>query len=197
MDSLQVFVSVLIGVGLSAACGFRVFVPLLAMGVASRTGHLTLGDGFQWMESTVAIVAFGVATATEIGGFYIPWLDHALDVIATPAAFVAGTLATASTVGEMSPLLHWALAIIAGGGAATAVQATTALARGVSTATTGGLGNFIVATGELTMAAVMSLLAILLPVAAAVALVMSLAVGVALWLRRRARKAERALAETL
>src|ERR1043165_470437 len=95
--------SICVGVGLSAACGFRVFVPLLIMSIASISGHLHLAQGFAWIGSYPALIAFGVATVLEIAGYYIPWLDHLLDTMATPAAIVAGTIVTASFVTGMSP----------------------------------------------------------------------------------------------
>jgi len=143
---METVLCICIGIGLSAACGFRVFVPLLVMSIASLSGHLTLAPGFDWIGSYPALVTFSVATCLEIGGYYIPWVDHLLDTIATPAAIVAGTVITASMVSDMSPLLKWTLAAIAGGGAAGVVQGTTVLARGASTALTGGLGNPIFAT---------------------------------------------------
>src|SRR3954468_22937556 len=133
--------SICVGIGLSAACGFRVFVPLLVMSIASLSGHLSLAHGFGWIGTYPALVSFAVATCFEIGGYYIPWLDHLLDTLATPAAIVAGTVVTAAMVGKMDPMLKWTLAIIAGGGAAGIVQGTTVVARAASTVTTGGLGN--------------------------------------------------------
>ena len=165
--------SLLVGVGLSAACGFRVFVPLLVMSIASHTGHLTLSSSFQWIGSDVALVAFALATALEIGAFYVPWLDNFLDSVATPAAVVAGTIVTAAMVSDMSPFLKWTLAVIAGGGAAGLVQTGTVLARGVSTATTGGLANPIFATIELGGAFLTSTMAIWLPVVAIVFLLLT------------------------
>jgi len=176
------------GLGLSAACGFRVFVPLLVVSVASRTGHLSLAGGFDWMGSDVALICFGVATALEIAGYYIPWLDHALDTMATPAAVVAGTIVTASLVGDMSPFLRWTLAAIAGGGLAGSVQATTVVARGVSTLTTGGLANPLFATAELGGSVVTSLMAIIVPVITMVLLVGLLGVTGVKLARRGATK---------
>src|SRR4030042_1380930 len=92
-----------VGIGLSAACGFRVFVPLLAMNVAALTGYLQLAPGFEWIGSYPATIAFGTATIVEIFAYYIPWLDHLLDLVTSPAAIIAGTMATASMVTEMSP----------------------------------------------------------------------------------------------
>src|ERR1051326_1467822 len=142
---MEILLSVCIGIGLSAACGFRVFVPLLVMSIAAMSGHLTLAKGFDWIGSYPALIAFSIATFLEIGAYYIPWLDHFLDVLATPAAIIAGSIITASVVSGMSPFLKWSLAIIAGGGVAGTVQAATVLARGVSFAGTGGLGNPLVA----------------------------------------------------
>src|SRR5580765_6236286 len=98
MDTLT---SIFLGIGLSAACGFRVFVPMLVMSVASLSGHLTLAPGFQWIATYPALITFSVATAVEIAGYYIPWLDHLLDTMATPAAVIAGTIITASMVSGM------------------------------------------------------------------------------------------------
>src|ERR1043165_6439860 len=147
--NMETLLAICAGLGLSAACGFRVFVPMLVMSIAVHAGHLNVAPGFAWIGTTPALIAFSCATALEIGGYYIPWLDHFLDTVATPAAVVAGTIVTASMVTDVSPFLRWTLAAIAGGGIAGAVQGTTVLARGVSLATTGGLGNPIVATVEL------------------------------------------------
>jgi hypothetical protein len=163
---METFLSICVGIGLSAACGFRVFVPLLAMNIACLSGHLTLGHGFEWIGSYPALLTFSVATCLEIAGYYIPWVDHFLDTIATPVAIIAGTIVTASVVTDMSPFLKWTLAAIAGGGAAGLVQGTTVVTRAASGITTAGLGNPIVSTLELGGAVITSLLAILIPVAA-------------------------------
>ena len=81
---------IFIGIGLSAACGFRVFVPLLIMSIAARSGFLHLSPGFEWIGTDAAMIAFGIATLLEIGGYFIPWVDNLLDTIATPAAVLAG-----------------------------------------------------------------------------------------------------------
>src|SRR5437773_2883183 len=138
---METILSLLIGMGLSAACGFRVFVPLLVVSLASRSGHLSLAAGFEWMGSDAALIAFAAASALEIAGYYIPWVDNLLDTLASPAAVIAGTLITASMVADMSPFLKWTLAAIAGGGIAGLVKGITVLTRGASTAGTGGLAS--------------------------------------------------------
>jgi hypothetical protein len=161
---METVLSVLVGLGLSAAVGFRVFVPLLIMSAAAQTGHLTLADGFAWIGTPPALVAFGVATVLEIVGYFIPWVDHALDVIAAPAAVVAGTVATAGVAIDIDPFLQWTLAIIAGGGIAGLIHVLTGATRAVSGATTAGLGNPLVALVEAGSSVFLSILAILVPV---------------------------------
>ena len=173
---METALSILIGIGLSAACGFRVFVPLLVMSLANMSGHLTLAAGFAWIGSYPALIAFSVATVLEIAGYYIPWVDHLLDTIATPSAIIAGTVVTASVVTGMSPFLKWTLAVIAGGGAAALVQGTTVVARGASTVTTGGLGNPVVATVESAAAITTSVLVLVAPVIALITLVVTVGV---------------------
>lgn len=158
------FLAIILGVGLSAACGFRIFVPLLAISIAAKCGHVNLASGFAWMSSWTAIIAFSTATIFEILAFYIPWLDNVMDAIATPAAIVAGTVLTSSLITDISPFLKWTLAVIAGGGTAGIIQAGTVAARGASTVLTGGFGNFIVSTLELIGSLITTALAIFLPV---------------------------------
>jgi hypothetical protein len=166
MDVSAIFqglVAATVGVGLAASCGFRVFVPLLVMSAAVKAGMLELSSGWEWVGNWPALGALACATLFEVGGYFVPWLDHLLDVAATPAAVIAGIVATAACTSHMDPLLEWSLAIIAGGGAAAAVQTATVVTRGASTATTGGLGNWVVSTFELALSFVTSILAILAP----------------------------------
>ncbi|HET6424346.1 MAG TPA: DUF4126 domain-containing protein [Planctomycetaceae bacterium] len=160
---MDIALGLIIGIGLSAACGFRLFVPFLVMGLAHRAGQLPLADGFAWIGTMPAIAAFTTATVLEILAYYIPWVDNLLDTITTPSAAVAGTFLAASQLGEASPLMQWSLAAIAGGGTSLTVQGGTAAVRVVSTGTTGGAGNFLVATLEWTMAVFLAILAVVLP----------------------------------
>jgi hypothetical protein len=161
---METVLTICLGIGLSAACGFRIFVPMLLMSIASLSGHLSLAAGFSWIGTYPALITFSVATALEIGGYYIPWLGHLLDTMATPAAIVAGSVVTAAIVTNMSPMLKWTLAIIAGGGVAGAVQGTTVVVRGLTTATTGGLGHPLFATIELTGSIFTSIIAFVAPI---------------------------------
>lgn len=180
-------VAALTGVGLAAACGFRVFVPPLLAGIAFRCGWLDAPASLAWMGGTPALVALGLATLAEVAAYKIPWLDHALDVVASPVAVVAGLLLASGFLAEADSWLVWTLGAIAAVGAAGAVQAGTVATRVASTATTGGLANPLVALLELVLAAAASLAAILLPIFALLALSVA-GVCVAVWLWRRGRR---------
>ncbi len=171
---METALSIAVGLGLAAACGFRVFAPLLVVSVAARTGALTLGESFGWIGSTPALIVLIGATAAEVGAYYVPWLDNLLDTVATPAAVVAGAVLAASVVTGMDPWLRWSLAAIAGGGVAGAVQVSTTAARGASSLLTGGLGNAGVASIELAGAVGLSLLSIVWPLLAQVAVALLL-----------------------
>jgi len=160
--------SILIGIGLAASVGFRIFVPLFALSIATHYGVIPLNESWKWVSGTNAMIILGIATVVEIAAYLIPWLDNILDTIAIPLAAIAGTAVMMSTMADMSPVITWALAIIAGGGTATAVQASTSTTRLASTATTAGLANPVIAVAETGTSIVLSILAILFPVLAIV-----------------------------
>ena len=180
--------AIALGVALAAAAGLRVFIPLLLASVAAHSGHMDPGPGFAWLASWPAMATFAVAAAVEIAAYYLPGVDHVLDLIMTPLALCAGVLLVVAPLGEVSPLMRWSIAVVAGGGAAGLTQAASSLLRIKSTATTGGLGNPLVATTELGGSLLLSLLALLLPLLALVLL------AVMVWgcfaLRRKLRRRE-------
>jgi hypothetical protein len=166
--------SIALGIGLAAATGFRVFVPLLAAGLAAHAGWVPLSDGFAWLASTPALLTFGAAAAVETLAYYIPGVDHALDLLAGPIAVIAGVVVSASVMTELPPAVLWPVAIIAGGGMAGATKGTAALLRAQTSVSTAGLGNPIVSTAETTGAIGLSLLTLVLPLIACVAILLLL-----------------------
>jgi hypothetical protein len=160
MDTVEIIFSVFLGIGLAAAVGFRVFIPLLVLSLAGFYDYIPLNESWAWAGSLTAVITLGVATLVEVFGYYIPWFDNVLDTIAIPLAAIAGTAVMMATVSELSPVVTWALAIIAGGGTATVIKGNTSAIRLTSSATTGGIGNPIVATVETGTSTVMSLLSV-------------------------------------
>jgi hypothetical protein len=166
MAATDLALSIALGIGLAAAVGFRVFVPMLVVSVAAYTGHLHLSSGLEWLGTAPAMLMFSITAILEILAYYIPGLDHLLDTIAAPAALIAGSVVAAAVITELPPLLKWSTAVIAGGGAAGLTQGLTSLLRVKSTMLTGGLANPVVSTGELGAALGVSLLALAFPLIA-------------------------------
>lgn len=170
MEPVTGIMAVSLGIALSACCGFRVFLPLLVVSIAMKTGWIPADSGEVWMSTWQAIISFGVASLLEILAYYIPVIDNILDTIATPLAIGAGSLLAAGflPVGDWDPMLRWGLGILTGGGMAGTIQLGTSALRLVSTKTTAGTGNSILATGEHLAAGIGSVAALFLPVIMAV-----------------------------
>jgi hypothetical protein len=166
MSDLDLALSIALGVGLAAATGFRVFLPMLVVSAAAYAGYLPLSESFAWLETPGALITLGVAALVEILAYYIPGVDNLLDALATPAAVVAGTLVSAAVITDLPPMLKWTTAIIAGGGVAGLTQGVTALLRAKSTVLTAGVGNPVIATAELGGSLLVSLLALAAPLLA-------------------------------
>ena len=166
----DIAVSVVLGVALAAATGFRVFLPMLIVSAAAYSGHLPLDSSFAWLGTLPALIMLSVATLAEISAYYIPIIDNLLDSLTTPSAFVAGTIVSAAVMVDVPPMVKWTAAVIAGGGIAGLTQAATGVLRAHSTVLTGGLGNSVIATGEFGGALLISFLALAAP-AVAIALV--------------------------
>ncbi|MBW4483568.1 MAG: DUF4126 domain-containing protein [Tildeniella torsiva UHER 1998/13D] len=164
LGDLQLLESIGLGLGLGVAAGFRVVVPFWVLSAAALLGHLELTSGMTWLGSTTAFVSLSIALVVEILVYSVPWLDNVIDTVALPVAAVAGTLLMAIAANQLDPFAQWSVAIVAGGGAAATVKGLNGLTRLVSTATTGGATNLIIAGVELVGAIVLSLLALVAPI---------------------------------
>ena len=192
LPAMQFLMAGALGLGLAACSGFRVFVPLLAASLAYHSGYMAPAAGFAWLGSWAALLTLATATLVEIAGYYLPVVDNLLDTLTTPASFVAGTILMTSALPHLDPTLRWTLGILVGGGTAGLVQTGTALLRGASTATTGGLANPVLATLENTLAVGGVALTLLLPLVAAGLVVLLLVFILARLRRWRTQRRSRA-----
>lgn len=160
--------SAFVGIGLAASSGFRIFMPLFAVSLASYMGWIPVNDNFQWIAGLPTLITTGIAMIVEVLAYYIPYVDHLLDTLLIPLATIAGTVLFASQYTDLGTFPTWALAIIAGGSTAAAISAGFASTRMASTATTGGIGNSAVATTEAAGAGVMTFLSLAAPTIAVI-----------------------------
>ena len=183
----ETIISIFLGIGLAASVGFRVFLPLFALSLASYFDLWTLNESWQWVGSLAAVITLGVATLVEIFAYFIPWVDNVLDSISLPLTAIAGTAVMVSTVADLDPVVTWSLAIIAGGGTATAIKGASATSRLASTTTTGGVANPAISAIETGTAAVVTAASIFAPVLAAVLVIIILAFIFVIYRRLRPR----------
>ncbi|MFN0011678.1 MAG: DUF4126 domain-containing protein [Phycisphaerales bacterium] len=165
---METLSAICLGLALATACGMRVFLPLLALSAGVKMGLVSPSESFAWVGNTPVVMGLAIAAAVEVLGYFLPWVDHALDVIATPLAAVAGTLAAATQlvgIEHVDPMLGWAGSVLGGGGLATLTQGATVLTRAASTTTTLGFANPVVAAAETTGALTLSVAAVVLPIA--------------------------------
>ena len=190
MQEVTIIMATLMGISLAAASGFRVFLPPFLLSLAARFNVVwfldidLIGTQFEFFTSTLSIVVLGIATVAEFAAFYAPWIDNALDTIATPASILAGVAMTAIVLEGNDPIIQWTVAIVAGGGVAATIQSATVATRGLSSTFTFGLGNSAVATGENVASVALTLIAILIPFLSALFVLLI----VALLLRMKRKK---------
>lgn len=184
--NLETILSICLGIGLASASGFRVFLPVFTLSLASYFNVIPLNESWAWIGGLPALISFGVAMVFEIFGYYIPFVDNLLDTIATPLAAIAGFVIMSSTLVDLSPTITTILAIIAGSGTASAMQGMTTVTRLASSVKTAGIGNPVVSTAETGTAITLSSLAIFLPIVA-VALVLII-FAIIYWIFKKLKK---------
>ena len=155
-----------LGLSLSAACGFRVFIPPLALSIAFHSGVVQLSPDWQWLGTQNAIITLGIAATIEVLAYFIPWVSNFLDSIEIGLAPIAGMFVTASTLsiaGDFDPTFLWIITVIAGGATAETVELGTSMTRLITSGSTAGIGGPIVSLIEAGSSIVMSILAINAP----------------------------------
>jgi hypothetical protein len=111
--------AVIVGLLLSVAAGVRLMLPLLAVNLLAFYHVILLPDNMAWLGSEPTLIVLSVAAVTETVIHFIPAAGTGLKAIATPLAFVAGTLLMAVPLADKNPIYQWTIATIVGGGAAT------------------------------------------------------------------------------
>jgi len=174
--------SVFSAFGLSASAGLNAYLPLLIVSVAAKLGVFKLEAPFDVMKSWWVIGALVVLLIIEMFVDKVPAVDTINDVINTLVRPAAGAIlfaASANVITDLSPVISIILGLLMAG----SVHVAKATARPVITATTAGVGNPVISTVEDLIAAVTSLLAVLLP--GLILLVAALGVVTFLWWRMR------------
>lgn len=154
-----------LGLGLAAATGLRTFLPLLMLSAAVHFElfGIALNESMQWVGSTGALVALGIATAVEVFADLIPLVDNALSVVGTVVRPVAGAIAAWAAFANLDPAMAALAGIVIGAPTALAVSTAQTGTRAASTATTAGFGNPVLSVIDSIASFLTSLIALVVP----------------------------------
>jgi len=111
--------AVIVGLLLSFSAGVRITLPLLAVNLLAFYHEITLPDNMAWLGTQPTLIILSVACAAETLIHFVPAAGTWIKAMATPLAFVAGTLLMAVPLGDKNPIYQWTLSAVVGGGAAT------------------------------------------------------------------------------
>ena len=164
MESMEMMMAAAMGLALAATCGLRAFLPLFAVGCMGAMGKLSLAETFSWLQEPIALAALGMAVLLEIAGDKFPVVDHFLDSAAVFIKPVAATIAAASVMTDMDPMVSTILGLVVGGTMAEGVHLVKAKLRLMSSAMTATVANPLLSLVEDVVALVATILSVLLPV---------------------------------
>jgi len=171
---MDYLIPVVTGVCLSACTGFRAFLPPFLVGLLLRfaPGFSPLFPGFHFLSQAPVLFSLGVAAAVEFVGDKIPWVDNLLDMLSLPVKTVITAIMTYSLIpsGEYK-WFFLLMAMVLNQGATVTAHSGKSGIRAVSTVTTGGLANPVIGFIEDVSVAICTILAIVVPLLAAVLMV--------------------------
>jgi hypothetical protein len=174
------------GVGLATAGGLNAYVPLLVVGLLARfTSLIHLEPPYDLLAHPAVLAVIALLAALDFIADKIPGLDHALHVLGLLIHPVAGAilfLAASSDAGEVHPVLAALCGVVLAGG----THAARTVARPASTAATAGAANPVLSLLEDAVSLFLSVLAVVVPVLAALLVLLFAVALVRLLGRRRA-----------
>jgi len=168
---------VAMGIGLASCAGLRAFLPMLVVGTAGRLDLIPLTRSFEWLESTPALIVFGIAVVAELLADKFPVIDNFLDAAQVFVKPIAGTILMASVLTELSPLQATVLGLIGGGTTAGVVHVAKAKLRLASSVTTAGTANPLISLVEDAGALVGSIASLVVPLLVVVLLLVFAVAG--------------------
>lgn len=175
--------------GLSASAGLNAYIPLLLVGLLARyTNFIKLSSPWDTLANPWIVLMLCLLVIIEMLADKIPVVNHINDLIQTlirPAAGAIAFAASANVVTDINPVLALASGLLIAGSVHVAKAGAV---RPMVTATTGGVGNVPVSIAEDIVSAVLSFLAIVVPILVGTLLII-FAAFLIYWLYRRANRA--------
>jgi len=100
--------------GFSLAAGVNLYATVALLGLASRYGWVALPEQFKIFDNPWIIGAAGVLYAVEFVADKIPWVDSIWDSVHTFIRPVGGAVIAVATLGDQSPAMQGAIALLGG-----------------------------------------------------------------------------------
>lgn len=162
---MELLTGVMAAFGLSASAGLNAYIPLLVIGLLARyTDIIELGTPWDTLTSWWVLGLLIVLSVVEFFADKFPAVNHVNDIIQTIVRPVAGAIvfaASAKVITDIHPVLALSAGVLVAGG----VHAVKSVAvRPAVTATTGGAGNVPVSMAEDFLAAIVSIIAVVVPI---------------------------------
>jgi hypothetical protein len=176
--------AVLAGLGLSGAAGLNAWLPSFAAALLTRLDVVQMGEPFDELSSTPALIVLGLLMVGDFVGDKIPAIDHVLHFVGMVVAPVAGTALFHGQI-EADESASLLASVLGGGTVATVVHTARAALRPLSSATTLGVGNPVLSLIEDAGSASLTVAAFLIPVLAVIGVVAIVAGAFVIWRRRR------------
>jgi len=136
-----------LSMGVAWASGINLYAAILVLGILGSSGNMTLPPDLMILTEPLIIAAAGVMYAVEFFADKIPGVDNGWDAVHTFIRIPLGALLAASAVGEMTPGVTMAAALL-GGGLTASTHATKSGARMLINTSPEPVTNWIASLGE-------------------------------------------------
>ncbi len=153
------------GLGLSAASGLNTYVSLITLGLAHRSGWITLTAPYDWLGNEYLLIAITILGLIDLIGDKIPAVDHILHTLGMFLAPIASAILFASQTSSVIQI-HPVILLAAGCLVGSTVHLSRSAIRPAVNVATAGTGTTVVSVIEDLIALLLSILAVVLPILA-------------------------------
>ncbi|GGC07047.1 hypothetical protein GCM10011352_36680 [Marinobacterium zhoushanense] len=115
MEQLDQITSLIaLSMGVAWASGINLYATVLMLGVLANLGHITLPPGLEIVADPLVLMAAGLMYCVEFFADKIPGVDTGWDTLHTFVRIPAGAALAAGAVGDLSPAVGLAAALVGG-----------------------------------------------------------------------------------
>jgi hypothetical protein len=143
----QISTTLALTMGLAWGSGINLYATLLTLGFLAITGNIELPPNLEIVANPMVMFAAGLMYCVEFFADKIPGVDTGWDTIHSFIRIPAGAMLAAGAVGDLTPAVGLAAAIL-GGGMAAATHATKAGSRVMINTSPEPFTNWAASIGE-------------------------------------------------